>query len=538
MAPREATRAELRAWPTTARATWSARSRWPAAGAGGHGPAAPAPRHRRGADRARCAADDPGGHPRPRRLPPGPGARRARRLPDHRLRGRAAGPPDERRAHRHPLRDVASMLRSHRSRRRGAPRRRAEREPRRPAVDRARPGPRPSWLDRAPRAVPRGATATACARRASGSTPDPDLLLAFEVDKELYEFAYAATYLPSWLWAPTEGMRALVGDAPMRRGHDRRPGRGVPRRHRRLARRPGPPARRWPPPTPIDPGAAAVPAPAWAARGTRPARRRRAARGVAHRLGRSCLRRRRAPTPRPTDLTVVAISASGRTPEVVDAGRAPPRARAWSSRSPTDADSALAGRGRRGRSSCTPGPRPRGSPAGRSGRRSRPWPCSPARPAAALRDLPAALADRLPASTDLGRRGRRRARRGAGHRRPRRRRRCSAWRSRRRSCSARRRACRPMPCETADWLHVGVYLAWPGHVVLRIPGSAADAEVERTLDARGVRRWTRHHWPLPATAGVVAAGRSWPRSTRSSWRSSWHGLAATDVTPEADSKVP
>ena len=41
---------------------------------------------------------------------------------------------------------------------------------------------------------------------------DPDLLHAFEVDKELYEFAYAATYLPSWLYAPTEGMRALFDD--------------------------------------------------------------------------------------------------------------------------------------------------------------------------------------------------------------------------------------------------------------------------------------------------------------------------------------
>ena len=41
---------------------------------------------------------------------------------------------------------------------------------------------------------------------------DPALLLAFEVDKELYEFAYAATYLPSWLWAPTEGMRGLFRD--------------------------------------------------------------------------------------------------------------------------------------------------------------------------------------------------------------------------------------------------------------------------------------------------------------------------------------
>lgn len=40
--------------------------------------------------------------------------------------------------------------------------------------------------------------------------------------------------------------------------------------------------------------------------------------------------------------------------------------------------------------------------------------------------------------------------------------------------------------ETGDWLHVGVYLAWPGHVLLRIPGSAADADLERTLAARGV----------------------------------------------------
>jgi predicted trehalose synthase len=46
--------------------------------------------------------------------------------------------------------------------------------------------------------------------------PDTEdaLLLAFEVDKELYEFAYAATYLPSWLWAPTEGLRGLLGPSP------------------------------------------------------------------------------------------------------------------------------------------------------------------------------------------------------------------------------------------------------------------------------------------------------------------------------------
>ena len=38
------------------------------------------------------------------------------------------------------------------------------------------------------------------------------MLRAFEIDKELYEFVYATTYLPTWLYAPTEGMRALFED--------------------------------------------------------------------------------------------------------------------------------------------------------------------------------------------------------------------------------------------------------------------------------------------------------------------------------------
>jgi predicted trehalose synthase len=45
---------------------------------------------------------------------------------------------------------------------------------------------------------------------------DPDLLDAFEVAKECYEYVYAATVLPSWLWAPREGMRWLLA-----RGADR-----------------------------------------------------------------------------------------------------------------------------------------------------------------------------------------------------------------------------------------------------------------------------------------------------------------------------
>ena len=41
-------------------------------------------------------------------------------------------------------------------------------------------------------------------------TVDMDLLHAFEVAKECYEFVYAATVLPSWLWAPRDGMRWLL----------------------------------------------------------------------------------------------------------------------------------------------------------------------------------------------------------------------------------------------------------------------------------------------------------------------------------------
>jgi predicted trehalose synthase len=42
---------------------------------------------------------------------------------------------------------------------------------------------------------------------------DEDLLRAFEFEKESYEFVYAATWLPDWMWAPLEGMRALVEEA-------------------------------------------------------------------------------------------------------------------------------------------------------------------------------------------------------------------------------------------------------------------------------------------------------------------------------------
>jgi maltokinase len=40
---------------------------------------------------------------------------------------------------------------------------------------------------------------------------DPRLLRALEVEKETYEFIYAATFLPEWMYAPMGGMRWLMG---------------------------------------------------------------------------------------------------------------------------------------------------------------------------------------------------------------------------------------------------------------------------------------------------------------------------------------
>jgi maltose alpha-D-glucosyltransferase / alpha-amylase len=117
--------------------------------------------------------------------------------------------PDARRAHRPALRDVASMLRSLDHVARSA-RRRAD-------VRNDGPVERPgldidSWIRRSRERFLEAYRAELAERRVWLDI-DPDLLHAFEVDKELYEFAYAATYLPSWLYAPTEGMRALFEEA-------------------------------------------------------------------------------------------------------------------------------------------------------------------------------------------------------------------------------------------------------------------------------------------------------------------------------------
>ena len=115
---------------------------------------------------------------------------------------------EERRAHRSPLRDVASMLRSFDHVGRSAGRRAEERNG----------GPVPSpgldldaWLRRTRE---RFLEAYRAGLRQAGAPIeiDPALLRAFEIEKECYEFVYAATYLPEWLWAPTEGMRALMAN--------------------------------------------------------------------------------------------------------------------------------------------------------------------------------------------------------------------------------------------------------------------------------------------------------------------------------------
>jgi maltose alpha-D-glucosyltransferase/alpha-amylase len=116
---------------------------------------------------------------------------------------------EERRAHRSPLRDVASMLRSLDHVGRSASRRAEARNGGplgSPGLDMA------GWLRRSRERFLEAYRAGLLERRVWLEL-DPALLRAFEVEKECHEFAYAATFLPSWLWAPTEGMRGLFEDA-------------------------------------------------------------------------------------------------------------------------------------------------------------------------------------------------------------------------------------------------------------------------------------------------------------------------------------
>jgi trehalose synthase-fused probable maltokinase len=220
MTPRDATRAELRAWSATARANLE-RALDVAPGDAGATLTALAP----AIAEALTVLDA---------LPTTPGLQRSHgdyhlgqvliapdgfRVID--FEGEPLSAPADRRALRHPLRDVASMLRSLDHVARSAARRAAARADARDdaQVDARDDSPVDpdhvgldidAWIERARERFLQAYRDGLREARVWIDTDD-DLLRAFEVDKELYEFAYAATYLPSWLYAPTEGMRALVG---------------------------------------------------------------------------------------------------------------------------------------------------------------------------------------------------------------------------------------------------------------------------------------------------------------------------------------
>ena len=73
--------------------------------------------------------------------------------------------------------------------------------------------PASTWRRGSERARERFLAAYAVTLKRTGApiAVDLDLLDAFEVAKEAYEFEYAATVLPTWLWAPRDGMRWLLG---------------------------------------------------------------------------------------------------------------------------------------------------------------------------------------------------------------------------------------------------------------------------------------------------------------------------------------
>jgi trehalose synthase-fused probable maltokinase len=120
--------------------------------------------------------------------------------------GEPLRPIEDRRRLDSPLRDVASLLRSLDHVARSAARR-AERRTGGPIEE---PGlDIEAWIERS-RARFLRSYAEGLRRAGAPFNLDLDLLDAFEVAKECYEFVYAATVLPSWLWAPRDGMRWLL----------------------------------------------------------------------------------------------------------------------------------------------------------------------------------------------------------------------------------------------------------------------------------------------------------------------------------------
>lgn len=120
--------------------------------------------------------------------------------------GEPLRPVEERRRLDSPLRDVASMLRSLDHVARSALRRAERRNGgsiEQPGLDAE------AWIEHA-RARFLAAYAAGLQREGAPAMLDLDLLDAFEIAKECYEFSYAASVLPSWLWAPRDGMRWLL----------------------------------------------------------------------------------------------------------------------------------------------------------------------------------------------------------------------------------------------------------------------------------------------------------------------------------------
>ena len=103
------------------------------------------------------------------------------------------------------IRDLASFLRSIDHITRSAIRRSSVHD-QGPAVDR--------WLDSARRTF-LGAYREGLAVERVDTVVEPRLLHALEVEKELYEFAYAAMYLPAWRYAPAAGLRWLLKRGPV-----------------------------------------------------------------------------------------------------------------------------------------------------------------------------------------------------------------------------------------------------------------------------------------------------------------------------------